>query len=185
MPNNTNKNLLKTITTQKNKNLTLYAILDAARSSSIYMQIDDVEYHNLFEGEEAELLEEVAPYLVSLEENDSFTQAILSEEYGNSSMLFVYSSASIEELASFFRQYTKVIVDGQEAFFAFYDPRVFNRFMKRANQEELENFFSLVSVYACEDEDDSKNLIEYRYIQNNVDKKSISLSEEKQDDNTK
>jgi hypothetical protein len=148
------------------------------------MQIDEVEHYNLFEEEEAQLLEEVAPYLVSLEEDDSFTKAMLSEEYGNSSILFVYSNYNIEELASFFRQYTKVIVEGQEAFFAFYDPRVFNRFMKRASKEELEDFFSLVSMYACED-DDSKKFIEYRYTQNKVVKKSISLAEEKQDDNAK
>jgi hypothetical protein len=185
MSNKLSKQFFQTIISKENKNLTLYAILDAARSSNIYMHIDEVEHYNLFEDEEAQLLEEVAPYLVSLEEDDSFTKAMLSEEYGNSSILFVYSNYSIEELANFFRQYTKVIVDGQEAFFAFYDPRVFNRFMKRASKEELEAFFSLVSVYACEDDDDSKKFTEYRYTQNKVVKKSISLAEEKQDDNAK
>ena len=60
MSNKLSNQFLQTITSKENKNLTLYAILDAARSSNIYMQIDEVEHYNLFEGEEAQLLEEVA-----------------------------------------------------------------------------------------------------------------------------
>ena len=176
MTKNLSNPLFEAITTGENQALKLYAILDAARSSNIYMQIDIVEHYNLFGEDVAEMLEEAAPYLVELDQEEVFTKSMLQEEYGNASMLFVYSTHDMETLATFFRSYTTVDVDGQQAFFAFYDPRVFERFMKRASSEELESFYSLVSCYACEKSTDTDYLVLYEY-KDKVVSKEIQVKE--------
>jgi len=151
---------------KKDVNEKLYAILDAARSEAIYLNIDEVEHANLFESETAMLLAEAAPYLVELSIDDDFSQNIFTQEYGNSSMLFVYSHYEMDVLADFFRQYTQILLDGKKAIFAFYDPRVFHRFMRNADKEEKEEFFSVAREYACEKSPENTILVSYTYDNN-------------------
>jgi hypothetical protein len=141
----------------------LYAILDAGRSEAIYLGIDAVEHYNLFDEEIAQQLAEAAPYLIELSMDCDYSKEILMQEYGNNSMLFIYSCEDIAILVNFFRQYTRMIVDKQEAIFAFYDPRVFHRFMRNAGDEEMKAFFSLVEQYACEESEAKKRLVCYTY----------------------
>ncbi len=155
--------LMRTLFEKSDSQTSLFAILDAARSRDIWLRIDETEHFNLFPPKYAGLLEEASPYLVKLDEKSSFTKWLIESEFGNSSILFLYSKESIETLARFFTRYTLVKVEGKAAFFAFYDPRVFRRFMRNADKEELEDFFGNVETYACEKGPEEMVLVCYEY----------------------
>lgn len=161
--NKVKKGLLSILENLKNDTLTLYAIVDSAREEGLYLELDEVESFNLFRGEEATLLEEVAPYLIRLEGEDSFTEKLLNEQYGNFSLLFFQSNKPMNDIAEFFRDYTKVTIEGEVAYFAFYDPRVFKRFILKASSQEQEKFFSVAEAYFCEDAEDEEFLLHYYY----------------------
>jgi len=140
----------------------LYVIVDAARDDQIYFEIETVEHENLFPKKEALLLAEVSPYLLELKDEE-FSHTLLKERYGDSTLLFLKSTETLVSLAMFFRKYTKIKVEGKEAFFAFYDPRVFQRFIKNASETESEAFFSLVHTYYCEEAENVQTLLHYTY----------------------
>lgn len=155
-----------------------YAILDAARKPIIYSRL--AESHNrkvcLFIGDQARELATVAPYLVELDKNDSFTQWIIEKGWGESWGIFVESEATFIKLRNSLRTFLRVAdEDGNTSFFRYYDPRVLRIFLPTCDAEHLEIMFGAVVRYYSEGED-GNTLIQYSVRDNKLDETVTNLS---------
>jgi len=140
-----------------------YVLIDAANASEFTTQllIYEPEHRNLFEGQEALELEEVAPYIVKLYQDDSFSQWVIDEVYGKDAAIFIQSNLDIDTLTSHFRNYLhvsrqiahpntgKLVV--QEGVLAFYDPRVLPIWLEKITTEKKQAFLSPCMHIYCED----------------------------------
>ena len=136
-------NLLSLIKTHKDNHL--YAVVDAARDNKIWhmLQTYEANYYSLFYGNEAEELEQVAPYLVKLKQDDPFTQWYIDHGFGNAMSILLSSAYAEPELQAHLQHYVKPLMefeteDGikfQEVFLAFYDPRVFPNYLRSISIE--------------------------------------------------
>jgi hypothetical protein len=141
----------------------IYAILDSARDEAILAQItlSGVENRCLFEGQKGFDLAEVAPYVVPLKKNASFTDWLLGSGWAKSWGIFLRSDGSLKQMQRHFRYFTKVYDDElQPVYFRFYDPRVFRVYLPTCNEEELDAIFGPCWQLYAESEDGS-SLIEY------------------------
>lgn len=138
--------------------LDVYALVDAARSESIYPTImgANVASACLHRGKRAEELAWVAPYLVLLQPEDPFTHWLLDKGWGKSRASFVLSSATLNELNRHFRTYLTVYdEEGKSYFFRFYDPRVLRTYLPTCNAQEIKTIFGPVENFIVEGEDPS------------------------------
>ncbi|MCJ7599942.1 MAG: DUF4123 domain-containing protein [Desulfobulbaceae bacterium] len=143
--------------------LNVYALVDAARSESIYPKIMGAKVASvcLHRGKTAEELAWVAPYLVQMQREDSFTEWLLDSGWGKSRYVFVRSSATLHELKRHFRTFLTVYdEEGKSYFFRFYDPRVMRVYLPTCNENELEIIYGPVARYYIEGKEE-KQLVEY------------------------
>lgn len=168
-----------------------YAVVDSALSNEVHIMIqtDALDYRCLYEGKEADLLEEAAPYLVQIAQGDYLTDWLLKNVYKKNAISFIKTEADTEQLAYHLRQYAKIqsIVQGDDGkltkqwvFFAFYDPRVFPRFIKGNTPEQSAEFFEGIDQFICEDAEDKNLLKNYQWIEKEqkVTWQTISLDEQ-------
>lgn len=135
---------------------TTYVILDAARDEMVYKKIQEAGHKDgcLYYGTKAEELAEVAPYLVSLKAEDTFTEWIINTGWGNSWGIFLESLADPDQLKRHFRRFLMVYDEESEPlYFRFYDPRVFRVYLPTCNAKELETIFGPVKGYSLESKD--------------------------------
>ncbi len=140
-----------------------YAILDAARKPVIYSRLAESDNRKvcLLIGDQARKMATVAPYLVELDKNDSFTQWILEKGWGKSWGIFVESEAPFIKLRNHLRTFLRIAdEDGKNFFFRYYDPRVLRVFLPTCDAEQLEAMFGAVVRYYSEGED-GNTLIQY------------------------
>ena len=149
-----------------------YAIIDAAKIEELTTEllIYEPEYRILFNQEDTNKLAEVAPYLVSLHSEDTFTQWVLKEVYGNNGAIFLQSSYDIDTLSQHFKQFIKVtreVTDPeskkqmiQEGYLAYYDPRVLPEWLESVEPMIMQQFLSLTSMLYYED-------IDHKYLVHN------------------
>lgn len=110
-----------------------YAILDAAKVINLPERIErsGLEYRCLFSGRAYDDLKNVAPWIVRLEEGNSFTRSLFTRSnaswnaWDNEPGIFFRSSAAIMDLQRHFRRFTRVKdVSGTWYLFRFWDPAV-------------------------------------------------------------
>lgn len=136
----------------------VYAIVDGAALQSLYRKLHntDIEYQCLYTGFIADELEEVAPYLVALDNKPEFTDWLLNNGYGKNCISFIRSNRNITRLTEHFRNYTLIDLeqespdDPDKAFYAFYDPRVVEGHMSGMSKTERKYFFKPLVNYSCE-----------------------------------
>ena len=138
---------------QHNQNT--YAIVNGAGSDKVLMNLVayEPEHRILFgDGNDAEALEEAAPWLVKLTRGEAYTEWLLDECFGKRLLLFIQSPEEIDHLAEHFKQYTKIEFPDKEnpenyqiGFFSFYDPSIFPAWAKSLKQEEATQFFNPIS----------------------------------------
>jgi hypothetical protein len=142
----------------------LYAVLDAARNPWIYRALHEhegtVAIRCLYQGEMAERLSEVAPYLVQLERTAPFTRWLLEGGWGQSWGIFIRSAARFDEVRRQLRKLTVVgTEDGKSLLFRFYDPRVLRVFLPMALPDQLRQMFGdVVERYIVEEESGNATL---------------------------
>ncbi len=139
------------------KRTLVYIVLDGASVPDLPMKLFEMRPPNycLFRGELEPDMAEVAPYVVQLIPNTSFTDWVLSECYGKHWGIFAHSLHSIKEMRRHFRSLVQVYNEnGDPLIFRFYDPRVFRRFLPTCTDDELETFFGKVETFFAEDEKD-------------------------------
>jgi hypothetical protein len=157
--------------------LNVYALVDAARSESIYPEImgTNVVSVCLHRGKRAEELAWVAPYLVHLQPEDPFTHWLLDKGWGKSRACFVLSSATLNELNRHFRTYLTVYdEEGKSYFFRFYDPRVLRTYLPTCNAKEIKTIFGPVGNFMVEGEDPSV-LLHFSMAGEALQKEKVSL----------
>ena len=158
--------------------LNVYAIVDAARSDSIYPEILGAIVPSvcLHRGKMAEELAWVAPYLVRLQAQDPFLLWLLETGWGKSRAAFVRSSATLNELKRHFRTCLTVYdEEGKSYFFRFYDPRVMRTYLPTCNAAEIKTVYGPVESFIVEDGDPSK-LLHFSWAGEKLQKEKISLT---------
>lgn len=136
-----------------NENEPLFALLDAARDPMVLSLLADVaeEHQSLYNGETAEELAEVAPYLVSLPPGSQLLKKLLYHGWGKSWGVYFTCSASFEETRRHLRS-LQFIEDeqGEELYFRYYDPRVLRTFLPTCTPQEANQFFGPVKSFWVE-----------------------------------
>ena len=141
--------------------LTTYALLDGASIPDLLEYLDSLqpEYVCLYRGELKAGVDEVAPYLVQLEEGHSFTRWLLDKGWGEHYGVFVQSAEPITVVRLHLRRSLRVYTEeGKGLLFRYYDPRVLRVFLPSMTAEEAKAFFGPVKAFLSEAEDPSRIL---------------------------
>ncbi|WP_420382714.1 DUF4123 domain-containing protein [Novosphingobium sp.] len=132
-----------------------YAIIDGSRDPRLEALVGGCRDHIcLFKGRLDPQLSQVAPWLVRIHESEPLLGTWQQHGRGLAWGMMVYSSASLVDLQRFFRRFLQArLPDGMVALFRFYDPRVFNTYIRAALPEERAPWFAQVQQYAVESAD--------------------------------
>ena len=110
----------------------VYAVIDAAKVFGMpeMLEASGMEHACLFQGDAAEELRDVAPWLVKLEAGRKFTQGLFSSGDTHWQMLdrepgiFLRSSASLRDLRAHLRKFTRIRDEaGKWYYLRFWEPR--------------------------------------------------------------
>jgi hypothetical protein len=137
------------------------AVLDAARIPSLPDQLAslDAEHANLYDGESAEELADVAPYVASLGAGSKLNKWFFESAWGQSAGILVVSPATLHELRSHVRRLLMVVEEtGKMLYFRPYDPRVLRIFLPTCDAEQLQFMFGPVEAYYAEADDPAQAL---------------------------
>ncbi len=131
-----------------------FAIIDGARDSRLEALVRQCADHIcLFKGDIDPRLSQTAPWLVRIDERESLLPTWQQHGQGQSWGMMLLSSLTIEGLQRHLRRFLQAkLPDGMIALFRFYDPRVFNTYIRAASAEEREPWFDGVLQYAVESE---------------------------------
>jgi hypothetical protein len=129
----------------------VYAIIDGASCPDLRFKIYDWEPKStcLWTGDLAPDLQEVAPYLVLLDKDSTFTNWLIEQGWGNHWSIFASSKLDFK---GFRKQIRKLLLvkspEGQNLVFRFYDPRVIEVFLPTLVSEQAAEFFDgLINVF--------------------------------------
>ncbi|MCI2283442.1 DUF4123 domain-containing protein [Colwellia sp. MSW7] len=120
--------------------LNIYAIIDGAACPELRFKIYDWEPQSacLWSGELAPDLQEVAPYLVLLDRDSTFTDWLITQGWDKNWNIFATSELDFK---AFRKQIRKLLLvkspEGQNMVFRFYDPRVIKEFYKIITPEQM------------------------------------------------
>ena len=131
----------------------LFALVDAARSPDLFGLLREHSeiHYSLYDGPAGEKLDDVAPYLVQLHAQSPLTQALVSEQWGDSWGMFVWAMSDFKTLRRHFRRFLMVEdARGKEMYFRFYDPRVLRVFLPTCTAAEAQDFFGPVKHFVME-----------------------------------
>ncbi len=144
-------------------NASVYAIIDAGKIEELTtnLLIYEPNYRILFDGQDAVELEEVAPYIVELHEDDLFSQWVMKKVYGNDGAIFLQSRYDINTLANHFKGFLHVSREIahpetgqlviQEGILAYYDPRVLPEWLESVEAEQKKAFLAMSEMLFYED----------------------------------
>lgn len=132
-----------------------YVMLDAARMHGDIYQARELnpEHICLYEGDSAQFLGAVAPWLFSFQQGTDFMQWTARNGRGNSWGVFFRSTADPQRIYQHLRKFLVVRgEDGREMFFRYYDPRVLRVFLPTCDEQQLKEFFGPVQAFMAENE---------------------------------
>jgi hypothetical protein len=134
-----------------------YAIIDGSRDPRLEGLVRGCRDHVcLFKGKIDPALSQAAPWLVRIDEREPLLSTWQQHGRAQAWGMMVYSQLSLTELQRFFRRFLQAkLPDGMIVLFRFYDPRVFNTYIRAALPAEREPWFAKVQQYAVESADGS------------------------------
>jgi len=127
-----------------------YAVLDAAQIVGLkeMLEASGLKHACLFQGKAAEEMRDVAPWLVRLSEENSFTRLLFTDGdatwhmWGKSAYILLRSSATLDEVRTHLRRFTKFEdTSGKWHYFRFYEPRVLHTYLEVASRSYSAGFF--------------------------------------------
>lgn len=133
----------------------VYALLDSARRFEVFQAVrwSARPSASLYAGSLPEEIERVAPYVVELGGDHSFTRRVITEGWGDSWGYFVVTNADLKTLRAHLRSLLRVRTDeGRRLLFRFYDPRVLRVYLPTCTRQELATFFGPITRFLVEDE---------------------------------
>jgi hypothetical protein len=122
---------------------TLYALYDAAADPDLLaeLQRDGVRHACLYSGTKEITLRNVAPYLIPCAQFGADAAPFIGRVWRRGVTMLVESDAGCEALKIQLKKNSFVRnSEGVECYFRFYDARAFARFVRMANNEQLEQF---------------------------------------------
>ncbi|MDE2595333.1 MAG: DUF4123 domain-containing protein [Sphingomonadales bacterium] len=131
-----------------------YAIIDGAQDPRLTALVQQCRTRLcLFKGKLDPALEAAAPWLVLIDQNEPLLPTWQQHGRGANWGIMVLSPLDIEDLRRHFRKFLQAMLpDGLVALFRFYDPRVFNTYLRSATPEERVPWFEGVLQYGVETE---------------------------------
>ncbi len=132
-----------------------YAIIDCAQDERLLSLVQACRDHIcLFRGEIAPVLLAASPWLVRINDGDPLMPTWEKHGRGGNWGIMCETSLSMTDLRRHFRKFLQAkLPDGMIALFRFYDPRVFNTYIRAALPEERAPWFDGgIAQYAVEDE---------------------------------
>ena len=147
-----------------------YIIVDFSHNKELWLEID--EYFNesicLYEKVSPEL-EQISPHLLQVNFENVAQQKWLKEKVlGKNMALFIQTNASMESFDEHFSNIAVIWNEESEthhagkAYFAFYDPRVFDGFVRGLGRD-TKAFFASVETFYIEDEFEEGLMHSYSY----------------------
>jgi len=136
----------------------VYTVLDGASVEQLPQLLWEHEPENicLYRGEQEPDMAAVAPYLVRLEYDHTFTKLVCEKGWGKHWGIFVITPAEVDirMLRNHFRRFLMVYdPDGKLIYFRYYDPRVLRVYLPTCNAVEIKTVFGPISSYVLEDDD--------------------------------
>ncbi len=159
--------ILERLWTDDASEISVYAILDAARDEQVYrlIQSSRLPWVCLYSGNLPISLAKAAPYLLKLEKKHSTTNTILDRGWGQSWGVFLRSAAELNQLRKHFHSFLMVEDEGgRRLVFRYYDPRVFRVYLPTCRPNELQTVFGPVKQFFVEAEEPTC-LLEFRLNQ--------------------
>jgi hypothetical protein len=154
-----------------------WMIVDGARDRKIYGLLLDsyLNYSCLYHGELAPEIELVAPYLVQLEYDDSYSIKLIERAWGNSWGIFLKCDSSMDTLRRHLRTLLTVRdPKGSTMLFRYYDPRVMRVYLPTCWPEEIKTVFGPIDRFWVED-DPPDSMIEFHADFGRLLRKDIPL----------
>lgn len=138
--------------------------------------------------QDADRLEEVAPYLVSLETPawrsggaplTGFADWLFARrDFGRWGVFFV-SRAPFSQVKAFWQRFSHArFHDGQQAYFRFYNPRFFNSLIKNLGKKEYQTISSITEMIFYFDYFNPLHVHIYRFYQQGYKKEDYDLEKE-------
>lgn len=130
-----------------------YALIDCAQDPRLVSLVQGCATNLcLFKGKDLDPgLLSVAPWLVRIEASEPLLSTWQHHGHAASWGMMLLSDRSIEDLQRHFRRYLQTkLPDGTIALFRFYDPRVFNTYIRAADAQVRAAWFGPVSQYSVE-----------------------------------
>lgn len=138
-----------------NGGVRLFAALDAARDTAIHRKLKGAGagVRSLYQGELAEDLAEVAPYLMEIEEGSLLADWLLRDGWGQAWGIYILSPLDLTALRRHLRKFNIVMTeDGRSLAFRYYDPRALHLFLKTGTPDSLTPFFGPLAGFVAEED---------------------------------
>ena len=133
-----------------------YVLIDAAQDYTPVFQLREQFGKSptcLFEGEEALVLADVAPYVCPVDMSEEFLAAWCGRWGGNHGVMLA-SSADLETLLGHLRSiFHGVEENGEEFYFRYYDPRVLCEHWGACSDEQRQQFCGPIASWCFEGDD--------------------------------
>ena len=126
----------------------IYAVIDGAACPELRFKIYDWEPQSvcLWSGALEPDIQEVAPYMVLLDRESTFTDWLISQGWNNNWNIFIQSTLDFKAFKKQIRKLLRVkSPEGKNMVFRFYDPRVLDVFLASIESTQKEEFFQGIS----------------------------------------
>jgi len=129
-----------------------FAVIDTAQDPRLHELVTRSQSHVcLFSGQLPPVLAAASPWLVRLRPEEPLLEAWKTEGRGMNWGIMCRSGRTLGEMRKHFRQFLQAkLPDGRIVLFRFYDPRVFNTYIRAAQPEERRPWFEALELFAIE-----------------------------------
>ncbi len=129
-----------------------FAVIDTAQDSRLFSLVERAAVHvSLFAGTLEPVLAAASPWLVQFDRAPELFSTWRAHGQGRNWGILCHSELPLAEVRRHFRRFLQAkLPDGTIALFRFYDPRVFNTYIRAATVAEREPWFEAVDTYAVE-----------------------------------
>ncbi len=139
----------------------VYLLYDTALNEEytrIQLQALYPSHGSLFEGTQDETLLDVAPYLFLIDAD--FLVKVKNPLYRLDDVMYLETTAGLEELRTHFQQFIYRRVHQQAYYFRFWDARVFKKYADEQAGQSMESFFGLCEAFILDD-DGQQGMLRY------------------------
>lgn len=129
-----------------------FAVIDTAQDPNLHTLVMRSRGKVcLFSGNVPPVLAAASPWLVRLRPGEPLLETWKSEGRGRNWGIMCRSQASLEQMRKHFRKFLQAMLpDGTVALFRFYDPRVFNTYIRTCTPDERRPWFDQLALFAVE-----------------------------------